>query len=478
MRSIVKIPKAFLVVFLLCFLIRLFFFLAVKPWIPQVVDQAIIQADAREYHQLAINLVEHREFASNGQQCAIRTPIYPLFVALHYAILGRHPWVVLLTQVFMSTASCVLLYLMARRFLSDQAALFACILFALDPFFILYSVFLFSDILFVFFCLVAAYFFSVAISKEFGGNTTVYVLISAVFFGLATLTKPLLQYIPFAIIGFLLICLKSGLNRAVKLSLVFAAGFLVTISPWLIRNAVTFGAFSLSTSGAYNLLILYVTPMEMERREQPYTIVEENLYQEAKELMKQEGLIPDQLHDFEKAKYWKRVALQYVAKYPFLFVKQYTLGIFRSFTNLVTRGYADLLQLRSTPFNIRANPNVFNLLKQWLNQKTKSEILLGVFIGLYLLISYICLILGLFIGWYNHGKVYLSFCLIMVLYFMLITGTAGLARFKMPAIPFYLNFAGIGLAFIVAKMKDKVLHQTADGSREEGNASPSHSRET
>lgn len=458
-KNVMKLPLSAIVIFTICLLIRLLFFVAVKPWDPVVTDELVLQTDAVGYHRLAVNLLEHHRYAYDGELDAIRTPLYPLFVSFHYAVFGPRPWIVLLSQILLNTATCILLFVMIRRLLNSKVAVYASLFFAVNPFFILYSVYLFSDILFAFLCVTAAYFFSMAILKGFGPGSYSQIFLSALFFGLAALVRPVAQYIPVFIIGILFILLRREVVKAIGLSAAFAVVFLLVISPWSIRNALNYGNFSLSTSGAYNLLILYVTPMEMEKRGRSFDAVEEDLYQEAKSLMIQDGLVPDELNGFEKSKYWKDLAVQYMARNPIGFIKQYMLGIFRSFANLVTSGYADMLQLRNDynekKFDLRAHPNIFDLVRAWFTRKTGGEIFLGIVIGFYLLISYVCLSVGLFAAWNQSNRAFLFFCVVMALYFILITGTAGLARFKLPAVPFYLSFVGVGSAYIAGNFRNK-----------------------
>lgn len=456
MGGIVKIPKAFLVVFLLCFLIRVVFFLAIRPWDPAVVDDKILQTDAKGYHELALNLIEYHNFKYDGILDVYRPPLYPLFIACHYAIFGVHPWIVLFVQVLINVATCALLFVILKEAINADVAVYASLFFALDPFFILYSSYLFSDVLFVFLNVIAAYFFTKAILKNFN-NEYRHIALSALFFGFAALTKPVEQYIPVIIVMILLMLNRRMIRRAFVPCGMFAVIFFLVISPWMIRNYVKYGSFSLSTSASYNLLISHVDAMEMERRQQSsHPKIKSDLYQEAKILMVKDGLNPDDLNGFEMAVYWKKLALQYIKSDPISFLKHYLLGIFRTFANLVTSGYADMLQFtdHQTTFEIRAYPNIFDLIQQWIKNKSGEEIVLGVFIGLFLMISYICLIIGLIVAWADSRRDFLFFCTVIALYFLLVTGTAGLARFKLPIIPFYLCFVGAGANWCVGTVKN------------------------
>lgn len=433
--------------------------MAVKPWNPVVADTVILKADALGYHQLAKTIVNYHHFTyeNGGRPDGLRTPLYPLFISCFYSLFGPIPWIVLLAQIVIDTFSCLLLYSIIRRLLNPTVGFCSALFYSLNPFFIFYCVTLFSDILFVFLCILAFNFFIRSISRQFKNGNVNNISYSALFFGLATLARPIGIYLPLIITVFFLVNLRKQMKKAIKLATVFIVVFLISLSPWLIRNVIVFSSFSLSTSGAWNLLLLNVTPMEMERRNQPRTLIENALSQEVENLIIQDGLNPRELDDFQVSRYFKKLAIQYIKKYPLSFCKHYALGIFHSFANLGTRGFAEMLQLRTNPngLDIKAYNNVFDLIAQFFKKKTPNEILIGLVIGFYLIISYFCFAIGLLIALKINNKTFLLFSIMIAVYFILITGVAGLARFTLPAIPFYLSFVGLGISAVKERLKGR-----------------------
>jgi 4-amino-4-deoxy-L-arabinose transferase-like glycosyltransferase len=445
--------RAVLILLFLCLVPRLFLFTLVKPWEPTVRDRVILNSDALGYHRLAVSIQEDRRFSfqKGGSPDTLRTPLYPVLISLIYSIWGcESTWRVLLVQILIDTASCILLCLLVLKFFNLRVAFYAALFYALDPFLILYSLTLLSDGLFVFLCLLAAYWFSEAIHSHYD-HSSLYVLLSAFFLGLATLVRPVSQYLPFVLVPFLFFVLRKEIKKACTLASLFLMVLAITLSPWLIRNYSTFGVLSLSTVGPYNLIVLYVGPMEMERRGQTFEEVQGAMMQEVDHLMRQEGRTPEKLSAFQQAAYWQKLAFHYIRQHPVAFAKHYLLGIFHSFANLGTGPYGDLLQLpkKEGKFEIKAHSDIVALFNDWLKHKTHQEIAIGLVVGLYLGITYSLLVVGLVISWRkDRENPFLWFNLILILYFILITGTAGLARFKLPAIPYYLVFTGLGLAYV------------------------------
>lgn len=447
--------KYIILILTICLFARSFLFVLITPWNPTIEDQVILHKDPVVYHKLAINIIRHQQFAieKDGPPLDFRTPAYPLFIGFLYTIFGEKPWIVILFQIALDSISCILLFDILKRFLNIKIALFASLFYALDPFLTLYSNTLYSDTLFVFCCVISYYFLSKAFLNKFQRGTLISIIFSALFFGIATLVRPIALYLTIAIAVMLLLFLHMDLKKAARFTIVFISVFTLVISPWLIRNYLTFNAFSLSTLGPLNLLVSYIAPMEMERRGQSYEVVTESLLSESDRLVAQDGFSPDELNPFEKGKYWQTLAIKYAKDYPISFIKHYVLGIFHSFANLNTRTFSDMLPLvdiSDETFNIKAHPNILDLIKQWSQHKTPAEKQIAIIIGVYLLVSYAFLGIGLITAWKTYDRTFFLLSLSMAAYFILVTGTAGKARLKMPSIPFYLCFVGIGVSYITS----------------------------
>jgi len=186
----------------------------------------------------------------------------------------------------------------------------------------------------------------------------------------------------------------------------------------------------------------------MERRHQGSESVSESLTREVDSLIVQTGKEPGRLNEFEKARYWQQLAWRKVTGSPGITVKHYFLGVFRFFFSVETEYYANLLNLPRSPsqFTPKAYPGVASLVQAWFAHKSTAQIVLGLTLGLYLLATYALGLVGLTTGWTSNNRSFLLSSLLVTLFFIIITGTAGDARLRMPAVPFYLCFIGIGLS--------------------------------
>lgn len=453
-----------MLILLVCLALRVGFFLAARPWDEQVQTETVLHADAAGYDELAKAMLAEGRFGS-GRLSALRTPAYPLFIAGSYALFGPRPWTVLLLQILFDAASCGLLYAALVSVLSRKAALVAAVFYAADPFLILHCSMLLAETLFVFFCVAGLFFLSRALRAPPAAASVWPAAGAGLAFGLAALSRPVAVYLPVVIAAVLLIVLWRRRKVWLLNMAAFAAVFAATVIPWCIRNWLAYDTFSLSSSGQYNLLVLHAAVMEASRRSQPYETVKQAMLAEADEQMAGDGINPDRANEFQKATYWKRLAMQYIRRRPGTFAKYCGRGVVHSFCNLSTGEFSRVLDLPraeqgSGTFDIKAYPNLIEAAGAWFSRKSACEIVVGFIVLVFLLLSVGCSAFGLATAWSGRTWGLLLPCLAVAAYFILIAGPAGLARFRLPAVPFYLPFAGAGAVWLAGRLRKDTQQRT------------------
>ncbi len=441
----------------LCLAARLSFFALVHPWDPQVEQQVVLQSDALGYHQLATTMLRHGRFATEGagEAEALRTPGYPVFVATVYALVGVRPWAVLLVQAVVDTIACGVLFLALSHCVAGRPASVAAALYALNPLCILYSSTLMSDVLFVGLCIGAFFWWMRAMTAPSPGRrAAIGYGLSSLTMGLATLVRPVALYVLVPMLAFVLIAHRRDGRHAVAYAGVYLLGFTLALSPWLWRNHQEFGRWALSTSGDYNLLRLYVAPMEAARRQQDVNTVRAALMQEAEARLEADGLPAETLTPFDRFAYCRRVAVDYIRARPGSFARSTALGLVHTLTSLNTSTYAETLGRRGTVVELKGQPVGVGLVGAFLQRKSPTELVVAALVAPYMLLCYATAVVGAVVAWRRHPQLrLLAACALLAAYFILVTGAAGLARFKMPAIPFYLAFSGIGLTVVLERLK-------------------------
>ncbi len=446
--------RAILGVLILAAALRIALLLAVQPWGADVRNEVLLQADMVGYHALAVNLLREGRFELDmaGRGEILRTPAYPGFLAGVYAVVGERPWAALLIQAGIDTLTCLLLMLIAGRYLGRGAAVAAGLFYAVDPFAVLFSTTLLSETLFVFLLVAGlAVFCGSAGARRIAPAAGLGAAAGAVW-GLAALTRPILGYatVPMAIVLLVAHLARRRPGAALAAAGALAAGMFLTLLPWLARNHARYGRFSLSTSSGYNLLVLHVGPMEMERRGEGFFQIRDALLAEARRRMIADGRDPETLNEFAKADYWRDLAIDYIRRDPGLYAKRWAMGIAHAMGNLGTHWYAHQLRLPSGEIDLNAYANPFDAVADWFRRKTAWEIVFGLSVAALLLVTYGAAAIGLFVAWSRRSAVPAASCVVLGAYLLALTGPAGVARFKLPVVPVYLLFAGAGAAWLWA----------------------------
>ncbi len=118
----------------LTFLIRLWFVLSMRDQPFSTISPVYV--DSYYYHQWAVEIISGNFW---GSDVFFLRPFYPYFLALVYAIFGRHVLAVQIIQTLSSTVSCFLLYDTTRRIFGRRPAVFASFGFALTGILVFYT---------------------------------------------------------------------------------------------------------------------------------------------------------------------------------------------------------------------------------------------------------------------------------------------------------------------------------------------------
>jgi 4-amino-4-deoxy-L-arabinose transferase-like glycosyltransferase len=110
-------------------------------------------------------------------------------------------------------------------------------------------------------------------------NTFLPICLNALYLGMATLVRPISFLFSFVAIFYILVL--SNLNPKKRLinSVAFSVIFIVSISPWLLRNYSKYGEAKLSSISGYNLLLYNAASTESFRTSKPIEEIRKGFYQ-------------------------------------------------------------------------------------------------------------------------------------------------------------------------------------------------------
>jgi hypothetical protein len=186
-------------------------------------------------------LVQHGTFGMvPGAPSAYTQPLYAWFLVPVYWIFGRHWWSIGLAQIAVAVAVALLVLAIARRYVSTWWAGGAAVATTLHPYLVWHDVHVNREIVDQL-CAAALVLLTLRVADRVSRRNAA--LLGAVA-GLAMLGNTRLILIP-------LLCAVYLAFRRVPwpaVALVLAAAGLV-VTPWLVRNQVSVGCFTLTTDG-------------------------------------------------------------------------------------------------------------------------------------------------------------------------------------------------------------------------------------
>ena len=214
-------------------------------------------ADAEGYHLIARNLLAGEGFALTWEApfcpTVIRTPLYPLFLAGVYGALGLDPARAVLGQVLLEVVTTALVIRLGRETGGRRVGMWAGLLYALNGTTQRYTGHLLTETLLLPVLTAALWATARALRPS---QRRAFALAAGALWGLATLTKPNVQYL--ALAGGLLVAVAplfraSRFTVYVSRALLFVLGLLIVMLPWLIRNRRVLNRWLLSTAFEENL---------------------------------------------------------------------------------------------------------------------------------------------------------------------------------------------------------------------------------
>ena len=220
-----------------------------------------ITTDSFVYGDIAKNWLRHGIYGLSGPDeisaTYIRLPGYPAFLAAVFAVFGmEHYRAVLVVQMFVDIATCLVIADMARRLISPRAAKGAFLLAAICPFLASYAAAALTETLEIFFTAIALDFAIVGLTAAKGMGSW---LGCGVSIAGAILLRPDGGLLLLAIELYLLVMLVRGLRNKtragapaphslavshnLKAGVILALVSLAPLVPWTLRNMRTLHRF-------------------------------------------------------------------------------------------------------------------------------------------------------------------------------------------------------------------------------------------
>ena len=219
--------------------------------------------DAIHYWRIAENLIHHGQFSRSISAPFIpdfiRVPLYPFIIAF-IRLIHDSFFLVYLLQGLLYGGACVLMYKINMHIFGNlTTGISSLALMSLNISAVIFCFFVMTEIVFIFLFLAFLYRLLIA---ESSGTVKDY-CIAGFLLGLSTLQKPLtfhLGFILLLLIPVLSLVKKTSIKQGTLCSVAMFCVFLLTISPWLVRNYMHFGIAKLSSLDVHHMIYFIGSP--------------------------------------------------------------------------------------------------------------------------------------------------------------------------------------------------------------------------
>lgn len=383
--------------------------------------------DSYGYWYLGKNILQNGVFSQNVTPPFVpdyfRTPLYPIFLSL-FQVLNLGNVFIIFTQVILSTLTCYFTYGISQTiFENKNAALVSAFFVAVDVPSVSFSSFVLTETIFGFLFVVFCFLFIKYIKQK---------KLSALFFsslilGLAILCRPIAMFLPLLIFLFTFYICRETISRAVTHSSIFFVSVLCVLSPWLIRNKIAFGEFSLSYLGSHTLMSYQASSILAEKNRKDYYATELQFRKEM--INKFSGDAVKQPAAF--AKFIRGESLKIIRENWGVFVKQHIENVAGFFLKPV-KGYLDV-QLGNKPTSVFA---IFLIVLQFV-------LLFILYIGFAICLITLCKRKIIFS---SYQMIVMIFFLLLIFYFANMTQPpCSEARLRIPVMPLIACVTAVGI---------------------------------
>ncbi|HUM52764.1 MAG TPA: glycosyltransferase family 39 protein [Chitinophagales bacterium] len=429
---------------IVAFVVRVLVFIRFQPWLDSVITKQILIFDSLGYHNLALCIKNNFTFCGD----AFRTPGYPFFISIIYFFSGNAVSNVIFIQIFLNLISIILLYKIGNQLFSEKVGFIAALIFSMDLHHIIFIYYILTETIYTTLFLLALFFFIKAIKT----NQLKFFLFTGILYGVSALVRPISQFYIYCIFAFMLIYFFKTWKNGVRFSFILLVGYFIAVAPWCARNYNEYGHFALSNIKGYNLLFWNASYYEAKRQHKTIEEINQSFVVELEKMGRRKDANP-----FDKEKYDGELANKIIKANFADYLKTHLIGTVKIHLSLGTQSLTDVLHIPSKKFSEeeKYTNGIFTLMKKFFAQKTISEILLGLFVAVFLALIYFFASIGIWQMIKTKQTLMMLFLLGSAGYFALISGIISYARYRLPSIPFYILLASVGIVWWLNRNKSE-----------------------
>ncbi len=211
-----------------------------------------LRDDPDGYRQLAHNIVEHGTLGFGDQPSAFRPPLYPFSLVPCMGAAGADPLGIAILHGALGAATVWLTWFIGRRWGMGSFAVLAALFVAVDPILLRQSTLVMTETLATFAVTLAVFILTanrradLSSGRWFAGGCAL---------GMAALVRPtFLLWAAFGVVALLLAA--ENRRKKIRQAALLTLGLSITLAPWVVRNAMSFGRPIVATThGGFTLLL-------------------------------------------------------------------------------------------------------------------------------------------------------------------------------------------------------------------------------
>jgi 4-amino-4-deoxy-L-arabinose transferase-like glycosyltransferase len=417
-------------ILILAFVLRILLVITVRDHLERA-----IEPDTSGYIGPALKLITGQGFINDPH----RTPVYPLFIASIYWVVGEKPLAVIVVQIFLSVLTVLMTYWLGKRLLSESVGLIAAFLMAVSIEAITHSFFLLTETLFTFLFLgsILAY---ILFDKS---HRRIWLISSGLLMGIAILCRPIALYFPFLFLLVVLFRSAKNIMERILRSLIYGSCVFLVLLPWVFWNYSTIGLATVTTISDYNLLFYNAALLRADQTGQYTDQVRDQLTNQVDQTLMERKLVDTPAN---RSVIDRELAIKIITGDPVRYVYLHL----KSDLNNLLPGITDLTEILGITVGGKGTLSVLNkdgLLAAIRFYFADKVWLLGLFapaIAL-LVITYLADLIG--VGTLIKNRKWFALCMLVLplLYLMLIPGAPSNQRFRVPALPYINLLAAQGI---------------------------------
>lgn len=408
--------------------------------------EEIISGDAPGYLARAESLYKGHGFTIEvdgvHKPDTVRTPVYPLFLASIKTMVGLSPATVFTMQSLLVVMVIIATFLLTTRLASPRAGMIAAGIVAVAPSLIHASLLVMTEVLFMTFTMLGVY----SLFRWKAKSMYLWLVLSAIAFTLATLTRPISLFIPIIVLPYIFIVNQESTKKALMHSLVWLVIYTLPIAGWVARNAIVADMAGLTNISAINMYEYRAAGVVSKLEGIPF--------QEARTKLIQQ--MADETRGFSTAarlEYMNTKGVEIITSHPLTYAWVHTEGILRLLFGRAVPFIAWRMDIPIEGLGILTaleKGNYSELTARLFSRNALSVVAGFMEVGI-LLVLYFLTIFSVIQMKNDNQSLYLLI-LALIFYFLVLSGgpEAG-ARFRAPLIPLIAITSAVGFERISAK---------------------------